>query len=713
MLHMDGIGTQTAPLSLTPLLAPRSIAFVGATDREGSFGKSALAQLRAGGFSGRVDLINPNRREIDGMPCVPTLADLSEPPDLAIMLVPNDRLEAQMQLAAQVGARAATIFSSCYVDDDNPISLTERIRTIALEAGMPLCGANGNGFFNVAANTHVAWYGLGRLEPGPIGLISHSGGLFLTFAGDDKRLQYNLIVSPGQELVVSLADYMHYMLDQPETRVIALFAETVRNPERFIAALERAQQQEVPVVALKVGRTAESARLAKSHSGAMTGDDDAYEAVFSRYGVARVRTPDELAVTCQLLSQPKRFHPGGLGAVLDSGGARGLLIDLAADLGIPFAQIDETTRQKLAAHLEYPLEPINPLDAWGTGAGYHEIFRDTLTAIADDPDTSVALLISNIGLDLPMNRDFYEIAKEASAASEKPIAIAMNFGRIPNPEILRSAIDAGIPVLDGIENAMLAVKHAMRHRDFIASPPDDAGGGPAPEVISAWRQRLGSKEPLSEAEGMALLAAFGIETPRTIAADTLQAAGDAADAIGYPVVLKTAMPGTFHKSDVGGVRVGLADRGSVEVAYTDLDGRLGPQVTVQAMIQAGVELSLGLVRDEQFGPLVSIGAGGIFVELLRDRKVLLPPFGPAYARSAIDALKVRPLLDGIRNVAAVDVDAVAKILSRFSILAAALGDLVAEADVNPIIATAKGCIAADALFVQAAIGDSPSPIEGH
>lgn len=690
---------ETRPLSLEPLLAPRSIAFVGATDREGSFAKSALAQLRMGGFAGRIDLINPNRRDIGGTPCTASLSNLAEAPDLAVMLVPNEKLEEQMQLAAQVGARSAVIFSSCYVDDGNAVPLTERIRRIALAAGMPLCGANGNGFFNVAQNTHIAWYNLGPLAPGPIGLISHSGGLFLTFAGDDKRLQYNLIVSPGQELVVTLADYMHYMLDQPSTRVIALFAETVRDPSRFISALQRAQEREVPIVALKVGRTAESARLAKSHSGAMTGDDDAYEAVFERYGVARVRTPDELATTAQLLSQPKRFVQGGLGAVLDSGGARGLLIDLAADLKVPFAKISDATKEKLSRHLEYPLEPINPLDAWGTGHGYHEIFRDTLTAIADDPDTSVALLMSNIGLDLPMNRDFFEIAKEASAATDKPIAIALNFARIPNPEILKSAIDAGLPVLDGMENALLAVRHALDYRDFLATSQDEILDRPSDAIVAKWRERLMSGHSLDEAASMALLADFAIATPPTVTVDTQAAAADAADELGYPVALKTAAADVHHKSDVGGVRLNLSDRDAVELAFHQISASLGPRMIVQKMIPKGVEFSLGLVNDEQFGPLVSIGAGGIFVELLRDRKVLLPSFGPRRARQAIDALKIRSMLDGLRSVPAVDVARLAQTLSRFSILAACLGDLIAEADVNPIIVSADVCVAADALFI--------------
>ena len=356
-------GDHSASL-LDPLLKPRSIVIVGASEREGSFSLGVLNQLRKGDFPGEIHLVNPKRDRVLGLPCVPNLMDIGTAPDHAIMIVPTELIEKQIDLAIAKGVKAATIFASCYLPDDTEPPLTQRIREKAQAAGLAICGANCMGFVNPAAKTRVCWYEFDDLQPGPIGLISHSGGLFLTFASDDRRMKYNLAVSPGQELTVSMADYMHYMLDQPDIRTIALFMETVREPDRFLSALEKAIEREVPVVALKVGRTSESARLAKSHSGALTGNDDTYQAVFDQFGVQRVHSADELAAAALLLSQPKRFVQGGIGAVMDSGGMRGLALDLADHIGVKFADIGKETKVRLSKWLEHGLEPVNPVAAW-------------------------------------------------------------------------------------------------------------------------------------------------------------------------------------------------------------------------------------------------------------------------------------------------------------------------------------------------------------
>jgi len=269
---LEGAGklhATSASLWLKPLLEPRSIAFVGAPDRPGAFGRTTLAQTLAGGFKGKVFPVNPKQREILGLKCYASLADLPEPADLVILAVANGMLEEQLTLAIRTGCRSATIFASAYLDGDKPPLLTERLARLAREAQMPVCGANCMGYYHPARGTNAGWYEAGPLEPGPIGLISHSGSLFLSLAANDPRATYSLFVSPGQELSVTAADYMHYMLDDGATRVIALFLETVRDPAKFTAALEKANAQDVPIVAVKVGKTAESARLARSHSGAI------------------------------------------------------------------------------------------------------------------------------------------------------------------------------------------------------------------------------------------------------------------------------------------------------------------------------------------------------------------------------------------------------------------------------------------------------------
>jgi acyl-CoA synthetase (NDP forming) len=258
---------------------------------------------------------------------------------------------------------------------------------------------------------------------------------------------------------------------------------------------------------------------------------------------------------------------------------------------------------------------------------------------------------------------------------------------------------AGVPVLDGTQNGLLAAKHALKYRDFLALPLPSRDLDVAPDVVSRWRTRLGSGAALSEAEGMELLRDFGLSTPGTRVVGSASEAGEAADFLGYPIVLKTAAPDIHHKSDVGGVILNLSDRVSVETAYLDLSKHLGPQAIVQKMLGKGVEISLGLVSDEQFGPIISVGAGGVLIEVLKDRRVLRPPVDISRARMALDKLKMRPIFDGVRGQAAIDIEAIARAMTALSQIALGLGDLIAELDINPLIVDARGCVAADVLII--------------
>ena len=371
------------------------------------------------------------------------------------------------------------------------------------------------GFFNPANGANAAWYGAGKLEPGPIGLITHSGTLFLTLAANDARYTFSLVVSPGQELNVTAADYMHFMLDRDDTKVIALILETVRDPEGFIAALERAEAKDVPIVAIKVGRTETSARLAESHSGAITGNDAAYEALFEKHGVLRAYNVDELMATAMMFTSPKRAKQGGVAAVLDSGGARGLFIDLAQDIGVPIAKINKETEQKLRNALEYGLDPVNPVDAWGTGHEFARRFRDCLQAVIDDPDTAIGVLISDVSNDSdPLALDFARVAVDVDGKTDKPVFMATHWGQMMNRTNPSKVVLDGTPFIDGTQNILLAIRHAFAYRDYRALPTLDLPKGPDAKVVR-WRKRLAEGTELDEAERLALLADFGIAVPRS------------------------------------------------------------------------------------------------------------------------------------------------------------------------------------------------------
>jgi acyl-CoA synthetase (NDP forming) len=399
-----------------------------------------------------------------------------------------------------------------------------------------------------------------------------------------------------------------------------------------------------------------------------------------------------------LLSQPRRLGKGGLASIHDSGGLRELTIDVGAAHDVPFAKINAQTTERLAARLEYGLEPVNPLDAWGTGHDWEGIFRDCLAALMQDPDTAIGILFAETRSGYFLHEGYAGIVRQVAKLTAKPMLIANNMACLGNDDLAVRMTHDGFPVLIGIGQTMAVLRAAMDHRDHRALPPMTPPLAPA-GARQRWMARLQQGTPLDESESLRLFSDYGIPVlPHRIvecAADALVSAKE----FRYPVVLKTAMPGILHKSDVGGVRLGLVTDGQVGSAYEDLAKRLGPRVIVMPMAGKGTELAFGAIADPQFGPIVMAGAGGTLIEILGDRRFAMPPFDRAAARRLIDRLKARRLLDGVRGAAPANLDAVADALARFSVMIADLGDLIAEADVNPVLCGPDGCVALDALVV--------------
>ena len=704
---MSGLGSASPSRSpLASMLEARSVAVVGASARPGSFGQQLLSQLLGGGYRGVVHPVNPRYRELLGLPCHRSLADAPGPVDLAVLAVPNAALEAQLTAAAAAGVPAAVIFASCQdpvPPPDGEPPLAERLRRIALDAGMAVCGGNGMGFFNLEHSLRVCGYPEpAGLPCGPVAVVSHSGSVFSALLHNDRGLRFNLVVSAGMELVTTTAAYLDHALELPSTRVVALFLETVREPAAFRAALAKAAARDIPVVVLKVGRGKAAGQMVAAHSGALAGEDGAYQALFDAYGVARVRSLDELADTCELLAAGRRAFPGGLAAIHDSGGERAHLMDLAEDLEVPLANPSEATLAWLAATLEPGLPATNPLDAWGTGNDADEIFAGCIRALLDDPDTGALAIALDMTTEPTPETSWTGLAIQAAAATAKPVAVLGNLASAVDRADAAHLRAAGVPVLEGTATGLAALRHLLARRDFLAHPPaasrsaGQASTGAATAGMRArWRARLADPRPLGEVEALAMLADWGVPVVAAEEAASLDAAVAAAGRVGWPVALKTAAPGVRHKSEVGGVRLGLAGPEQLAAAYTDLVGRLGPRVVVARMAAGGVELALGVVRDPQFGPLVMVAAGGVRVEVLRDRRFALPPLDARTARSTLDRLAVRPLLDGAGAAAAADA------VVALSALAVDLGDRLAAVDVNPLVAGPDGCVAVDALVVRA------------
>jgi putative YhdH/YhfP family quinone oxidoreductase len=692
---------ETTPHHLSRMLAPASVALVGASQIPNVAGNDMVLELQVARYRGSVYPVNPKYDEVEGLQCRPSLADLPEVPDLAVLGVGNAGLEAQVAAAIELGVGGLVIPGSVILPDDTPDnSLRGRIRSMAEAANLPIVGGNCMGFYNVEHWFRAFPFNRPyELHEGGVTLIAQSGSVLTALLWNDQKLRFNLAVSPGQELVTTTAEYMDYALDQESTKVIALFIETVRRPEAFIAALRKAAERDIPVVALKAGRSPAAAQLALSHSGAIAGDDAAYQTLFERYGVLSVKSLDELAATSLLLSDPRRPARGGLATIHDSGGERELLIDLAADVGVPFAEMSDETTAVLAEHLDAGLEPINPLDAWGTGKDYQAIFEHCWQALIDDDDTAIGVFVIDLTSGFYLHESFARICRRVHRRTKKPIAMMTNHIGTDSQDLARRMTDLGIPVLDGTVAGLLAVRHALTYRDFTLRPKIAPPSRPAPEVTARWRARLAEPRVLTEGEGLDLLADYGVPAVAHHVVSDVTSAVAAARDVGFPVVMKTAVPGILHKSDVGGVVLNLADADEVDAAYRDLADRLGPEVLIAPMTLPDVEMALGVVSDPQFGSMVLVAGGGVFIEVLGDRQLGLVPIDAPIAERMIDKLAIAPILDGIRGRPAADKQAVANALVALSNLAADVGDLIAELDVNPLAVTSEGCLALDALVI--------------
>ena len=674
------------------------MAVVGASERAGSVGETTLRQLVECGFKGEVFPVNPRHRSLRGLSCYPSLEELPVSVDLAVIALPDALLEEQLSMAARLGVGSAVIFASAF---DEPAEgeprLTERLAAIANEAGMALCGANCMGFVHPAASLEICGFSLpAELGPGPICLLSHSGSSFSALLHNDRGLKFNLAVSSGQELVTTAADYVSYGISMEGTAVVGLVVEQLRDVPRFSEVAREASERDIPIVALKVGADPRTADLVSAHSGALAGDDGAYEAFFDAYGIHRVRDLCELADTLELFAAGRRAAVGGLAAVTDSGGERALLIDLAGEVAL--AAPNAATKAELASVLDRGLPVVNPLDAWGTGADSDNVFKRSLRALHDDPGTG-ALLFA-VDLTAASSESYAAIAIATSEVTEKPFAVLSHYpGGIDRAAAARLR-RAGVPLLEGTISGLAAVRHLFDHRDLRARPQLDPPAPVVADVRRAWQERLSSGDQLGEAEALSLLADWGLPVARTLPAASEAEALAAAGELGWPVAVKTAAPGLGHKTEQGGVALGVTGDEALRQAYRKISGRLGPLVDLQRMVERGIEIALGVVEDADFGPLVVVAAGGTLVELLGDRQLALAPLDDWRARRLLQRLRCYPLLRGFRGSEPVDEDALVAAVVRLSALACDLAGSLGALDVNPLVVGPRGCVAVDALVVQ-------------
>ena len=688
-------------MAVEALLRPRSIAIVGASSREGSFGLRLLSSIRSGRYGGNIYPINPRYEEIEGVRCYPSLKALPAPADCVAFTVSDELVEQALAEAADAGARAAVIFGRAYeaAGRDGP-SRVARLAAIAREAGMAVCGNNCMGFFNSVDGIKMS----GNPPPlpdttGDIGLISHSGSTWSGLIGNQRDLVFNYAVSAGQEIATTIADYIEFLLDQPETKAIGCLLETVRAPEKFIAAVERADRMGIPIVALKLGRTERGRRFALAHSGALAGSDAAYGAIFERHNVIRVYTPDELTDTLELVKSPRRPGSGGIGIVTDSGGERELIVDLATDLGAPLAEITAETRERLVNVLDPGMEPQNPVDSYGDG---RMLLGECATALAADPGVAVVALATNLVHGRPYARASSTAMENTAAATTKPAILFGNVHSSVSREEASRLRALGIPVLMGTATALAAMRNLLQWHHRRTAAPEAKASAPSADVLDKARA-LAKSAPgvraIALSSALGILDLFGIASASSEFVDTADGAVAAARRLGFPVVLKTAAPEILHKTEAGGVELGLRDADQVARAYSRIATAVGPAVQVQAQAGVGTEVLLGMTNDPQFGPMVTVGLGGIFTEVFADAVTFQPPIRARAARRYLERLKGYRLLEGYRGRPKADLAALAATIERFSVLSATIGPLFSAIDLNPIIAGPAGALAVDALFI--------------
>jgi len=666
------------------MLGARSVAVVGASARQDSFGARMVFEAQRS--SARFQLVNPRYDRIGDTPCVPSLADLDAPVDLVLLGVPDSALVDQLAAAADAGARSAVLFGAAN-------GVRDKVTEIATGAGMALCGAGCMGFVNNARGVRA----LGYLEPDPlpaggVSLVTHSGSAFSTLLRSTRGFGYRLAVSSGQELVTDTADYVDYALDDPGTTLVALLMETPRAVSRLRRSLLRAAERNVPVVILPVGGSPTGRAMVTAHSGALAGEDAGWQAFCTAVGAVRVRDMAEFADTVELFATGRRASGGGKGiaTVHDSGAERALTADVAHQLGVAFAPLSEVTVTSIEGLLDEGLIATNPLDVWGTGADTRGLFRACLRTIADDPGVAVTALAVDLVTELDGDTAYVDGILDVAAETSAPMAVLASLPSAIDRAAANLLRGNGVAVLEGTTSGVAAL-------GYLANwplPVDRERPRCDPDRRRRWLERLTDWDP---AAAFDLLADYGVPVTRSVSASSLDETLTASVEIGYPVALKTL--GAEHKSDVGGVVLGIADARALRCEYASMAERLGPAVTVQPMIGDGVEVSVGMVADPAFGPLVVFAAGGTLVELLNDRAVALAPLSQDGALRLLDGMRIRPLLAGWRGGPPADVTALADVIAAFSTLAIELGDALEAVEANPVIVSPHGAVAVDALVV--------------
>ncbi|MFE9998236.1 acetate--CoA ligase family protein [Streptomyces avermitilis] len=681
---------------------PGSVAVIGASDTEGRPNTGITRQLLtwAERVGARLHPVHPTRQSVFGIPCSPSVADLPEPVDLAVLLV-ADPLPVIEELAG-AKVKFAVAFASGFAETGEAGAAAQaRLAAAVGRSGLRLLGPNTN--LNAFEKFRE------DLDGPAIALITQSGHQGRpVFTMQELGVRLSHWAPTGNEADLETADFISYFAERPEVGAIACYIEGLKDGRSFLLAADRAARRGVPVVAVKVGRTETGARTAASHTGKLTGADAVVDAAMRQYGVIRVDGLDELQDTAALLARARAPQADGVVVYAISGGTGAHFADLASEAGLRLPVLSDAKQAELHEWIPEYLNVTNPVDNGGHPVGDWR-GRKIIDAILADP--AVGVLICPItGPFPPMSDKLAQDLVDAAEETDKLVCVVWG-SPVGTEAAYRETLlgSSRVATFRTFANCITAVRAHLDHARFTASyrsPFDEAPRTPSPSFRKA-QALMRPGQQLSEHAAKQLLRAYGIRVPREQLVTSAAAAVRAASLVGYPVVMKASGAQIAHKTELGLVKIGLTSASQVRDAYRELtdiaryEGISLDGVLVCQMVERGVELVVGVTHDQLFGPTVTVGLGGVLVEVLRDVAVRVPPFGEDQARAMLGELRGRALLDGVRGGPPVDVDALVEVVIRVQRMALELGDDLAELDINPlmVLPRGQGAVALDALAV--------------
>ena len=687
---------------LTPLLAPRSVAVLGASSDPTRISGRPIAYMKSQGFQGGLYPINPNRTEVQGLKAYASINDVPEVPDVAIVAVAAEVAAAAIEDLAKKGVKAVVMFTAGFaeMDDAGGVAQDKMVAT-ARSYGMRILGPNCLGVFDARRAYYATFsssFDSGWPVPGRIGIASQSGayGTHLYTLARNRGIGASLCVMTGNEGDVTVGECIGWLAESPEVDVIAVYAEGIREAPGLIAALEAARAAKKPVVMQKVGRSELGTKAAKSHTASIAGDDAVTEAIMNEFGVFRASNSEEMLDVAHTAT--RKIYPvkNTLGVITVSGGAGVLISDVAESLGLAMPEMPMDAQKRLRELVPF-CAPRNPVDATAQVSNDVTLVKTFTESMVRDGGYSTVLGFFSM---TASSRRWPSISEQLNAVKNENPGRLYALSVIVPPEG-RDALEAdGWVVHEDPTRAVVAIDAMGRFGAAFAKP----AGAPAPSVPPVT---LPAVTP-TEAEAKRLLATAGIASAPEAECIDADAAVAAADRFGFPVVMKILSPDILHKSEIGGVLLDVSDAAGVREGFATLLSRAktaAPTARIEGVLVAkqlkgGVECILGIHRDPVFGPMAMFGLGGIFVEILKDVVFHRCPFGPDVAEEMIRSIKGAPLLLGARGRKKADVKALADTLSRLSAFAVAAGPKLESIDLNPVFAMpeGEGAFAVDAVI---------------